>query len=158
MNHFTISSKYLDMVCYSKWEASSGPISFEVQENDIWTDNHLSCHSSSKALGTRAIIELARLKCKWKGNEMRKGTYESPPLFGYVFVFLMFLPAQSICTLITDIEFPSCYLKLFRSEHEKIWGCINPDFFSRQTPGFFWFTLKNFRVDATIIIFSGLQS
>ena len=51
------------MVCYLKWEASSGPISFEVQRNDIWTDN-----LSLKALGTRAIIELTRWKCKWKGN------------------------------------------------------------------------------------------
>ena len=38
-NQFTISSKYFDMVCYFKWETYSGLISFEVQRNDIWTDN-----------------------------------------------------------------------------------------------------------------------
>ena len=38
-NQFTISSKYFDMVCYLKRETYSGPISFEVQRNDIWTDN-----------------------------------------------------------------------------------------------------------------------
>ena len=38
-NQFTISSKYFDMVCYLKQETYSGPISFEVQQNDIWTDN-----------------------------------------------------------------------------------------------------------------------
>ena len=27
------------MVRYLKWETYSGPISFEVQRNDIWTDN-----------------------------------------------------------------------------------------------------------------------
>ncbi len=34
-NHFTISSKYFDMVCYLKWEASSSPISFEVHTTRI---------------------------------------------------------------------------------------------------------------------------
>ena len=34
-NQFTISSKYFDMACYLKREAYSGPISFEVQRNDI---------------------------------------------------------------------------------------------------------------------------
>ena len=38
-NQFTISSKYFDMACYLKRETYSGPISFEVQQNDIWTDN-----------------------------------------------------------------------------------------------------------------------
>ena len=38
-NQFTISSKDFDMVCYLKRETYSGPISFEVQRNDIWTDN-----------------------------------------------------------------------------------------------------------------------
>ena len=38
-NQFTISSKYFDMVCYLKQGTYSGPISFEVQRNDIWTDN-----------------------------------------------------------------------------------------------------------------------
>ena len=54
-NQFTISSKYFDMVWYLKSEAYSGPISFEVQRNKIWTDNiqSLRCHSSSTALGTR---------------------------------------------------------------------------------------------------------
>ena len=33
-----ISSKYLDMACYLKQETYSGLISFEVQQNDIWTD------------------------------------------------------------------------------------------------------------------------
>ena len=33
-NHFKINSKYFDMVCYLKQEASSGPISFEVKQND----------------------------------------------------------------------------------------------------------------------------
>ena len=34
-NQFTISSKYFDMDCYLKRETYSGPISFEVQQNDI---------------------------------------------------------------------------------------------------------------------------
>ena len=34
--HFAESQK---MACYLKREAYSGPISFEVQQNDIWTDN-----------------------------------------------------------------------------------------------------------------------
>ena len=34
-----ISSKYFDMVCYLKREASSGPIPFEVQQNGNWNDN-----------------------------------------------------------------------------------------------------------------------
>ena len=34
-NQFTISSKYFDMACYLKRETYSGPISFEVQQNDI---------------------------------------------------------------------------------------------------------------------------
>ena len=38
-NQFTISSKYFDMACYLKSETYPGPISFEVQRNDIWTDN-----------------------------------------------------------------------------------------------------------------------
>ena len=38
-NQFTISSNYFDMAFYLKWETYSGPISFEVQWNDIWTDN-----------------------------------------------------------------------------------------------------------------------
>ena len=38
-NKFTISSNYFDMACYLKRETYSGPISFEVQQNDIWTDN-----------------------------------------------------------------------------------------------------------------------
>ena len=46
-NHFTISSKYFDMVCYLKRETFSGPISFEVQRNDIWTDNIQSFDSSN---------------------------------------------------------------------------------------------------------------
>ena len=40
--------------------------------------NHLSCHSSSTAFGTKAIIELTRLKCKQKGNQKEKGTDETP--------------------------------------------------------------------------------
>ena len=43
--NFTISSKYFDILCHSKQEASSGPIPFEIQLNLI-TFNHLSCHSS----------------------------------------------------------------------------------------------------------------
>ena len=38
-NQFTISSKYFDMVCYLKQETYCVPISFEVKQNDIWTDN-----------------------------------------------------------------------------------------------------------------------
>jgi hypothetical protein len=38
-NQFTTSSKYIDMVCYLKQESYSGPVSFEVQPDDIWTDN-----------------------------------------------------------------------------------------------------------------------
>ena len=33
-NHFTINSKYFDVVCYLKREASSDPISFEVKWNE----------------------------------------------------------------------------------------------------------------------------
>ena len=38
-NQFTISSKYFDMACYLKQEAYSGPVSFVVQQTDVWTDN-----------------------------------------------------------------------------------------------------------------------
>ena len=38
-NQFTISSKYFDMACYLKRETYSGPISFEVQGNDICNDS-----------------------------------------------------------------------------------------------------------------------
>ena len=34
-NEFTISSKYFDMACYLYRETYSGPISFDVQPNDI---------------------------------------------------------------------------------------------------------------------------
>ena len=40
--------------------------------------NYLSCHSDLTALGTRSIIELTRLKCKWKGNKKEKGADETP--------------------------------------------------------------------------------
>ena len=51
---------------YLELEASSGPISFEVQWNDVWTDNIQSFELplSSTALGARAISELTRLKFK----------------------------------------------------------------------------------------------
>ena len=64
--HFAESQK---MACYLKWEAYSGPISFEVQWNDIWVDNVQSCHSSSTALGTRTGY--------WK--QTQRGTDETPP-------------------------------------------------------------------------------
>ena len=68
-NQFTISSKYFDMACYKKWATYSGPISFEVQKNDIWTTfNHLRCLSSSTTLGTRTGY--------WKPT--RRGTDEIP--------------------------------------------------------------------------------
>ena len=38
-NYFTISSKYFNMACYLEWKASSVPISFEIKQNDSWTDN-----------------------------------------------------------------------------------------------------------------------
>ena len=38
-NQLTISSEYFDMVCYLSWEASSGPISFNVEQYDNVTDN-----------------------------------------------------------------------------------------------------------------------
>ena len=52
------------MACYLKWETNSGPISVEVQRNDIWTDNiqSLRWRSSSTALGTRTGYE----KPTWK--------------------------------------------------------------------------------------------
>ena len=34
-----ICSKYFDVVFYLKQEAFSGPISFEVEQDDSWTDN-----------------------------------------------------------------------------------------------------------------------
>ena len=66
-NHFIISSKYFDVACYWKQEAYSGPISFEIVK---WQLNWFiwDASSSSTALVTRAIVELTRLKCKWKGN------------------------------------------------------------------------------------------
>jgi hypothetical protein len=40
---------------------------------------------SSTALGTKAIIELTRLNCKWKKNQKEKGTDETPLCsFSYV--------------------------------------------------------------------------
>ena len=67
---FTISSKYFNMACYLKWETCSGPISFEVQRYDIWTDKIQSfrCHSSSTTLGTRTGY--------WKPT--RRGINETP--------------------------------------------------------------------------------
>ena len=55
-NHFTISSKYLDMVCYWKHECSFASISFEVSQNDVWTDviqSFVLPFYSSTALETR---------------------------------------------------------------------------------------------------------
>ena len=66
-NQFTISSKYFDMACYLKREAFSGLISFEVQRNDIWTDNIQSFETT--ALGTRTGY--------WKPTQ--RGTDEPPP-------------------------------------------------------------------------------
>ena len=40
------------------------------------TFNHLICLCSSTILGT--IIELNKLKCKWKGNQNGEGTDETP--------------------------------------------------------------------------------
>ena len=51
---FTIISNYFDIVCYLKWEVSFAPISFEIQQNGIWTDTfnhlryHFTCHLSCK--------------------------------------------------------------------------------------------------------------
>ena len=36
-HQFTIRSKYFDMACYLKQETFSDSISFEIQQNDIWT-------------------------------------------------------------------------------------------------------------------------
>ena len=48
---------YFDMVFYLEWETYAGPISFEVQRNDIWTDSIQSFEMpfklNSTALGTR---------------------------------------------------------------------------------------------------------
>ena len=69
-NQFTITSKYFDIVCYLKRKTYSGPISSEVQRNDIWTDNIESFEMtlSSTALGTRTG--------NW--NPTRRGTDETP--------------------------------------------------------------------------------
>ena len=48
-NLFTITWKYFDMVCYWIYEPSFASISFEVLRN------HVSCHPSSTALGTRLM-------------------------------------------------------------------------------------------------------
>ena len=34
-SNYSTETAYFDMVCYLKWEASSGPISFVVQQTDI---------------------------------------------------------------------------------------------------------------------------
>ena len=67
INQFYISSKYFDMACYWKQEAYTGPISFEIVK---WQLNWFiwDASSSSTTLVTRAIVELTRLKFKWKGN------------------------------------------------------------------------------------------
>ena len=49
------------MVCYLKRETYSGPILYEVQRNDIWTDN-------IQSLGTRTGY--------WKPTQ--RGTDETP--------------------------------------------------------------------------------
>ena len=52
--HFTIISKYFDIVRYLKWEVSFAPISFEIQQMsfELITFNHLryhfTCHLSCK--------------------------------------------------------------------------------------------------------------
>jgi hypothetical protein len=73
--HFTESQK---MACYLKWEAYSGPISFEVQWNVIWpyflrifwTDCEMT-------------PELTSSQCNWKGNRKRKGTDETLHWFSW---------------------------------------------------------------------------
>ena len=73
--HFAESQK---MVCYLKREAFSGPISFEVQWYDIWTD-HLKCHSSSTALGTRTGY--------WKPTQRGTDEYQLGCYYGKPGVF-----------------------------------------------------------------------
>ena len=89
------------MVFYLQQETYSGPISFEVQWNDIWADNVQSCHSSSTALGTRT----GYWKPTWRGTDetplsflkMIKNTNQeghiynvfdsNPKAYGWDFVF-----------------------------------------------------------------------
>ena len=55
-NQFTISSKYFDMACYLKRERPFLLLSllrFSETTPELITFNHLRCHSSSTALGTR---------------------------------------------------------------------------------------------------------
>ena len=64
------------MVCYFKGEAFSGPISFEVQRNDNWSDNIQSFELPFYfiSIGNQSYVGLNllnRLKCKWE-NKMEK--------------------------------------------------------------------------------------
>ena len=72
MNQFTISSIFFDMVCYLKGETYSGPISIEIEfqqmTSELITFNPLRCHSSSRPLGTRTGY--------WKPTQ--RGTDENP--------------------------------------------------------------------------------
>ena len=63
------------MVCYLKPETYSGPISFEVPRNDIWTDN---IQSFEMPLGTRTGY------CK----PTQRGTDETPHRLCTVHFFL----------------------------------------------------------------------
>ena len=60
--HFAESQ---EMKCYLKQETYSGPISFEVQQNDISeliTFNHLRCHSSSIELWGLELVTESQLE------------------------------------------------------------------------------------------------
>ena len=69
---------------------SSGPISFEVQQNDTWTRpnlnwHHLKCHSTSTAMGTRT--------CYWKPTW--RYTDETPLTCFWFSRFKYFFPLSS---------------------------------------------------------------
>ena len=66
------------MVCYLKIERDLLVVS--LLRYSKLTSELISelTQSFELPLGTRAIIELTRLKCKWKGTEKGKGTDEKP--------------------------------------------------------------------------------
>ena len=79
--HLHIISKYFDMACYLKQEASFASISFEVKSNDNWTDNVQSFELSFDILvARRTRSELTRLKNKWTGKWEGKSVPRWNPL------------------------------------------------------------------------------
>ena len=53
------------MVCYLKRETYSGPISYEVQRNDIWTDNILVQQHWELELVNESQLGEVQMKPPW---------------------------------------------------------------------------------------------